>query len=91
MNKTVVARIKSLIKEKGMIQRVVAERSGFTAQQFTDMLYGRKIIRAEYLPRIAAVLGVDVKELFGAEQTEGGGERGQGSRKNTHKAAETAP
>lgn len=70
MTESVATRIKAIIKEKGLVQRVVAERSGFTAQQFTDMLNGRKVIRADYLPRIAATLGVDIRELFGAENKE---------------------
>ncbi len=56
--------IKAAIKKSGMLQKVVAERSGFTEQQFSDMLYGRKIIRVEYLPRIANAIGVNVGDLF---------------------------
>ena len=38
--------IRSLINERGMIQRVVAERAGYTSQQFSDMLNDRKTIKA---------------------------------------------
>ena len=56
--------IRGTIDAKGMKQVVVAERSGFTEQQFSDMLNGRKIIRAEYIPKIANALGVSVGDLF---------------------------
>ena len=56
--------IRGTIDAKGMKQVVVAERSGFTEQQFSDMLNGRKIIRAEYIPKIANALGFSVGDLF---------------------------
>lgn len=56
--------IQSAIKRKGMIQKAVAEKSGFTEQQFSDMMHGRKAILAEYIPRIAYAIGVEVGELF---------------------------
>lgn len=62
--------IREIIEEKGMVQREVAKRAGFTAQQLNDMLFGRKIIRAEYIPAIAKALNVEIEELF----TDGGGQ-----------------
>lgn len=56
--------IQAIMRKKGMYQKIVAERSGFTNQQFSDMLRGRKVIRADYLPRIAVALEVEVSELF---------------------------
>ncbi len=56
--------IKAAIKKSGMLQKAVAERAGFTEQQFSDMLYGRKVMRVEYLPRIANAIGVDIGDLF---------------------------
>ena len=64
MENSVAIGIKRSIAEKGLFQKAVAERSGFTEQQFSDMLNGRKVIRAEYLPLIATALGVDVGDLF---------------------------
>lgn len=61
----IVANIKWLINSKGMKQGVVAERAGFTPQDFSNMLNERrKLIRAEHLPAIADALKVDVNELF---------------------------
>lgn len=60
----VATSIRAKIREKGLYQKYVAERSGFTEQQFSDMLNGRKLIRVEYLPNIAAALGVSITELY---------------------------
>lgn len=64
MNNPVSVSIKQSMVSKGLYQKAVAERAGFTEQQFSDMLNGRKVIRAEYLPAIAKALGVSVGDLF---------------------------
>lgn len=64
MESCVVIGIKQNMAAKGLYQKFVAEKSGFTEQQFSDMLNGRKVIRAEYLPAIAKALKVDVGDLF---------------------------
>ena len=66
MKSSIAAGIKCIMASKGIYQKTVAARSGFSNQQFSDMLNGRKVIRAEYLPRIANALNVDVNELFQA-------------------------
>ena len=61
----IVNNIKKIIEVKGMKQGVVAERAGFTPQDFSNMLNERrKLIRAEHLPLIATALKVDVNDLF---------------------------
>lgn len=60
--------IKDTISEKGLVQKAVARRAGFTEQQFSDMMTGRKIIRACDLGTIAKALGVEVAELYAAGQ-----------------------
>lgn len=57
--------IQGLIKEKGLKQRYVAEKAGFNEADFSNMMRGKKIIRAEYLPVIAKALDVDVNTLVG--------------------------
>lgn len=71
MDGSVAIGIRKIIAEKGMRQKVVAERAGFTDQQFSDMLNGRKVIRAEYVLPIAKALMVDITELFSAGQNDG--------------------
>lgn len=68
MEVSVAANLKTIIEEKGLKQTAVAAKSGFTDQQFCDMLAGRKIIRAEYIPGIARALGVSVSDLFATEE-----------------------
>jgi len=61
----VISNIKKIIEMKGIKQGVVAERAGFTPQDFSNMLNERrKLIRIEHIPRIAGALGVDINELF---------------------------
>ena len=65
MESSVAKRIRVIIASKMLVQKSVAERAGFTEQQFSDMLNGRKVIRAEYLPAIAHALGLtDIRELY---------------------------
>lgn len=61
-------RIRRIIAERSLIQKDVAEKSGFTQMQFCDMLSGRKVIKAEYIPSIATAIGVPISDLF--EETE---------------------
>ena len=56
--------IRRVIEQKRLVQANVAVASGFTAQQFSDMLHGRKRILADYLPRIAAAMGAGPGEIF---------------------------
>lgn len=60
----IASTIRSVITKRGLPQKIVAERCGFTEQQFTDMLKGRKVIRAEYIPKIARVLGCTPNDLY---------------------------
>lgn len=60
----VAENIRRIIKQKGLVQKAVASRAGFTATQFADMMHGRKTLKADYIPRIAEAIGVPVGELF---------------------------
>lgn len=56
--------IRKKIAEKGLLQKSVAKRAGFSEQQFSDMLNDRKIIRACDLFRISEALGVEIADLM---------------------------
>lgn len=58
------AKIKAAAKERGVKVSYVAEQVGLSKQQFSDMLHCRKIIRAEYMPNIAAAIGVAVETFY---------------------------
>ncbi len=56
--------IRKKIVERGLRQKIVASQAGFTEQQFSDMLNGRKIIKANDLFRIADALGVEAADIL---------------------------
>ena len=67
----IISNIKRIIGEKGMKQGVVAERAGFTKQEFSNLMNDRrKLLRVEHLPAIADALGVEVNALYGVEKKE---------------------
>lgn len=70
MRGSVAGGIQKIIKEKGLMQKYVAEKSGFTVQQISDMINGRKLILAEHLPKIANALGVSVMDIYIAGETD---------------------
>lgn len=67
-NALLQSNIRRLIKKKGLKQRAVAEWCGLTDAQFSDLLTGRKILRADMLPRIATALGVGLDDLYKVEE-----------------------
>ena len=62
--------IHRIINDMGYKKNAIAKRAGFSEQQFSAMLNGRKIIRAEYMPRSAKALDVSVADIYdaGAEE-----------------------
>lgn len=60
----VVDNIKRIIREKGFRQKYIAQRAGFSELKFSDILNGRRVLRAEYLLPIASALDVEIGELF---------------------------
>ena len=63
-NAVVPANILRIVKERGLKQCAIAERAGYSKQQFSDMLNGRKIIKPCDTLKIATALGVEAGELF---------------------------
>lgn len=68
-NAVLPANIIRIIQEQGLKQRAVAERAGYSPQQFSDMLNGRKIIKVCDTFAISEALGVDVAALYAAGQS----------------------
>lgn len=71
-NSVVADHLKKIIISKGIKNSSVAEKAGFTAQEFSDMLNGRRLIRAVDIASIVNVLqdfGVDANDLFGITKT----------------------
>lgn len=60
--------LKIIIAQKGLKNLYVAENAGYTPQELSDMLNGRRLIKACDIPRIAKALGVEINYLFGIEK-----------------------
>lgn len=69
-NQPVVRNVLNIISEKGLKQKAVAKKAGYSNQQFCDMLNGRKIIRPYDVLAIATALEVDANALFGSTAKE---------------------
>ena len=56
-----------IIAERGLKQKAVAEKAGYTERSFSDLLCGRKKIDTEDVIRIVEVLHVLPNELYGID------------------------
>lgn len=65
-NEPLASGISILIRESGMKQNYIAYRAGYSEQELSDMLNGRRLIKACDIPRIAAALGKKPDELYEA-------------------------
>lgn len=72
-NSIVANRVREIIKEKGLKQTAIAEKAGFSTQEFSDMLNGRRLMRAVDKASIISALrgvGVDANYLFMVDSAE---------------------
>jgi transcriptional regulator with XRE-family HTH domain len=53
-----------IIDEKALVKKGVARRAGMSEQAFSSILSGRKVIRADMIPSLAAAVDVQIPELF---------------------------
>lgn len=60
----VINNIKSVIKAKGLKQKYVAEKAGFTPQEFSNILNGRKRLEINYVHCVCDALNITPNELF---------------------------
>lgn len=65
-NSPVAEGIALLISENGIRQSFVAKKAGYSDQMLSDMLNGRKVIRACDIPRIASALSVTTNDIYEA-------------------------
>lgn len=63
--------VKRIMSAKGIKQKVIAERAGYTEQTFSNMLNGRKNIYDEDILRISKALEVLPNDLFGLSEEKG--------------------
>lgn len=64
MSTAVIPNIRKIIDERGLKQCVIAEKAGYSKQQFNAMLTGRKLITDADILKITIALGVDANALF---------------------------
>lgn len=64
LNSIVAPNVEAIITRKCLKQCAVAEKAGYTKQQFNAMLKGRKVIKDTDISRIANALEVEVNDLF---------------------------
>lgn len=58
--------IKAIIAQKGLKNIYVAEKAGFTPQELSDMLNGRRLIKACDVPKLAFAMEVKEGEIYSA-------------------------
>lgn len=58
---------RKIINDKGLKHKKVAEMAGYTQQEFSNLLNGRKFFGAYDVLKIATALNVTPNELFGIE------------------------
>lgn len=76
-NQPVADNIAKIIYNLGLKQVAVARKAGYGAQEFSDMLNGRKLIKSRDIEIIANALNVTPNELYGI--TANGAEAGKGA------------
>lgn len=57
--------VKKIIKERGIKQKTIAEKAGYSEKCFSAMLCGRKVIDDSDILRICCALEVTPNALFG--------------------------
>lgn len=69
-NEPLAKGIKIIIAKKGLKNIYVAERAGFSSQELSDMLNGRRLIKACDIPKLARAMGVNEGEVYEAGKEE---------------------
>ena len=70
MSRNIIANnVKAIISERGLKHYVVAEKCGYSAKRFSDLLNGRKLITEQDIFKLCSGLEVKPNELFGYDET----------------------
>ena len=65
-NEPLSSGIRVIIAQKGFKNIYVAEKSGFTPQELSDMLNGRRLIKACDIPKLARAMEVKESDSYEA-------------------------
>ena len=60
----IIQNIRKIIKERGLKQNFVANRAGFTPQEFNNILCSRQLLKTESIVNLCNALDVTPNELF---------------------------
>lgn len=69
-NEPAAGNIARIIREKGLRNMYVAEKAGYKPQELSDMLNGRKLIKACDILKLSIVLGVTADDIYAAGEKE---------------------
>ncbi len=72
MKSVIAENVREIIKKRGLKQSAVAKMAGFSKQQFSNLLNGRRVITDVDIVKIANVLEIEPGELFAARDEEVG-------------------
>lgn len=62
--------ISKIVERTGMKQNAIAQRAGISPKQFSEMLHGRRIIKAVDILNISRALGVTPNDIFGFDASQ---------------------
>lgn len=60
----VAENVNRIVAEKCLKKSAIARKANMTPQTLSNLLSGRKVIRAEHIPLLAYALGVEPNDLF---------------------------
>ena len=60
----IIQNIRTIIKEKGVKQNFVANKAGFTPQEFNNILCSRQLLKTESIVNLCNALDITPNELF---------------------------
>lgn len=61
---TVIQNIEKMIENRGLKKKYVAQKAGYSPQQFSELLGGRRTMKAQDISQIARALEVSPNDLF---------------------------
>lgn len=67
----VAINVRKILESRGLKQKAVATKAGYTANEISGLLTGRRSIRTSDVVRIARALCVTPNELYGFSDTSG--------------------
>ncbi|MDL2318187.1 helix-turn-helix transcriptional regulator [Eubacteriales bacterium OttesenSCG-928-A19] len=66
-NEPMATNISRIITERGVKHAYIARKAGYSSQEFSNMLKGRRIIKVADIERLATALDVSLNDLFGID------------------------